>query len=114
RWQAVRAVCLRRVRAAPVLWLQCFGNSERKKSDGIENGVHHHRDQQRSAPLVGQSKTGPESKEGRERRQVHVNRSKKKRRNNESNATTEITPQNPVKKETEDEFLGHGRDHRRQ
>ena len=65
-------------------------------------------------PLLGQSKTDPESKKGRERRQVHVNRSKKKRRNDESNATTEITPQDPVKKETENEFLGHGGDRGRQ
>ena len=39
-----------------------------------------------------------------------MDRGKKKRGNDESNATTQIAPYDPVKKETEDEFLGHWRD----
>src|SRR5205814_8200925 len=83
---------------------------ECEQCERVEKGMHCHRNQQRSAPLISKRKTATEHEQRCERWQMSMHSSKQKGREDEANGTPGVAPQNAIKEKSKNEFYPNGRD----
>src|SRR5438876_1224042 len=103
-----RAACLRRGRAVSLrhhLWKCQHG-----ERDGIEERMHGHGDENRTAPFVGKRETTSQDKQRREGGKMCMRGGEQHRVPYDSDKTTEIAFEHAVKKKAEKKFLDYRRD----